>query len=547
MFLFSEDIMMRLLRWITCLLIVLISMIFIIEAYPVSEKIVFQGTMFHEKNDVDSTSIELSNKIIIEYNPIKINDSSSYQAYMDQVNALPILNTYHSRLAPFSTIEVESFTRSILRKLNRLSQHDAIYRIYLIQEPKSSKQPDFYEESEERVLDSYEGGSQQYGVVKIGVFETKSTTIDIYNPIFSHIKNIVIHPSSPIHYNPHDIYHRHATHVTATIVETFGNNPKLELYFANINLGFFQGIEWFISEGVDILNMSFNTSNSNDGTYTAHSRYLDYLSYHHNIIFVTGAGNRGQTTQYVGGTAFNIVTVGALANASSNQFELASYSSYALAGDVINSKPNLTALGYSYNGQWIGTSFASPRVAAVIGQWMSYFPELRSQKATLLSILHTAATTKYLSMPYNNFDKSGLESKIGAGQLDSLYGYHIINQQQYQSIRWVNQNYFYPKEIYRKRVWVNNLDTIRVTVATVIEIRYDQDSSGNIAINDLKIRLINNGNQVLSSVGQSNIEMLVFKVNQTGYYDIVVTLERPLFNLRAFDTMGVSYRVTSKE
>lgn len=527
---------MKMVKWSVMLLIMLLSVIFGLHTHRLTTKMIIELP-----RRADTEALGSNYHVLIEFK--EEHDLSVINA----VENLPHHTLFKSKYAPFLVIETVHLNRSTLREIRRLSLDESIYRIYIHPNQHHLMQPDYYEPGQERTIDAVKGGDQTYGIIKMGVFETKSTTLDLFNPMFSRLRKIVIHPSSPIHYNPHDIYHRHATHVAATLVQSFGNNPNLELYFANINLGFFQGIEWFIEEGVDVLNMSFNTSNSNDGAYTAHSRYLDYLSYHHPIIFVTAAGNRGQTTQFVGGTAFNIMTVGALTSSSSQWLDLASFSSFSLAGDVVNSKPNLTALGFSYNSQWIGTSFAAPRVAGVIGQWMSYYPELKADRATLFSILHTASTTKNLVRPYREFDSSGLENRIGAGQLDALYGHAIIQQGQYQSVRWVNQIYFYPKEIYRATVYLRQNETLRVTVATLIEVRYDQGQMGSFSINDLKIRLLYQNYQVISTIGQTNIEMLVFQANQTGFYDVVVTLERPLYNQRAYDHIGISYRTTSKE
>lgn len=494
-------------------------------------------------------------KVVIEYQfkdlyTIKDREDFSYQQINQMLfnslsEKMSYLDIYHSRYAPFTEITVEKLDDHLMAILKKALKNTWIQNIFVYHEEINGVKPDYLSEKPTKEIDDIDSGVGNYEAVKVGVFETKSTMLDAFNPYLLKLKSLVIHPNIVLHFNPFDVYHRHATHVAATIAKEYGNNSKLDLYFSNITIGFFQGLEWFLDQQVDVLNMSFNTSNSNEGIYTSHARFLDYISYHHPMVIVVAAGNRGQSTKLVGGTSYNVITVGALSIAKDTlKYELADYSSYLLAPGFINSKPNVVASGFSYNNQWIGTSFATPRVAAVISKWISYYPELKTSKALIMSLIHTAATRKDILNLYRDYDVSGLEKMIGAGEASFYYGTQIMNNQTGVELRIENQGYNFPREIYRMPLLLNAGQNLRVTVASFVQVLDLNTQNLDVDINDYRIRLLYEGNQIFSTYGKTNIEMINFDITSSGHYEILVTIEGRLVNAKRYDMVGISYRTS---
>lgn len=76
---------------------------------------------------------------------------------------------------------------------------------------------------------------------------------------------------------------------------------------------FFSYIEWLLSQGVNIINMSAVFENSHN-TYSDAARWLDHIAYNHDVHFVIGSGNNPSDGVPGVAMAYNVITVGAVEN-----------------------------------------------------------------------------------------------------------------------------------------------------------------------------------------------------------------------------------------
>lgn len=200
----------------------------------------------------------------------------------------------------------------------------------------------------------------------------------------------------------------HGTHVAGTVaalnntVGVLGNAPQASLYAIKVLDQYgggnysdvVAGIEWDITNNMDIINMSFG---GNSGSQTL-KQAVDN-AYNSGILLVAAAGNNGYDRK---GTITypakydSVVAVGAIDKAN----ERASFSSVgrelelvAPGVDILSTIPG----GYaSYNG----TSMASPHVAGVAALVSEAKPELNN--VDLRNILNETATTLGDSFSYGN-------------------------------------------------------------------------------------------------------------------------------------------------
>lgn len=108
----------------------------------------------------------------------------------------------------------------------------------------------------------------------------------------------------------------HATEVSSIIVgKTNGLVPNAALYVASnytSTTNFYEKIEWLITQGVNVINMS-NTTGGTAGAYTSIAKWIDHLAIQHSVHFVKSAGNSGPSGGITEpGMAYNIMTVGSI-------------------------------------------------------------------------------------------------------------------------------------------------------------------------------------------------------------------------------------------
>lgn len=212
--------------------------------------------------------------------------------------------------------------------------------------------------------------------------------------------------------------------------------------------GSFQAqVEWLLSQGVNIINMSAGVSFTGYvDTYTAEARWIDHIAYNHDVHFVKAAGNtmrddiaselRGVSSP---GMAYNIITVGNSFHVSTNsdgtydRYPSSSYNDNGVSRTEYRTfKPDIMAPGtYDLiNGSYAaGTSYATPLVTGTIALLCEYKPALKTKQHIVKAIL--AASTSKDKGRYVTIDDKFVE--YGAGMLDARAAMHIIISGKYST------------------------------------------------------------------------------------------------------------------
>lgn len=215
-------------------------------------------------------------------------------------------------------------------------------------------------------------------------------------------------------------------------------------------------IEWLLSEGVHVINMSAGSNSDTSYAYGSHEKWFDHIAFNHSVHFVKSAGN---SNGYISrpGMAYNIITVGAINdNNTTNYADDSRY--YQIIGDTVygssydeaeelTNKPDLVAPGTDidspayldgsnyYNS---GTSLAAPHVTAVVAQLCQREPELKLLQDTVKAIL--TASVSHSPIRYNTMDGDAMQNqvndnydKFGAGVVNAKSAFSTVIHSRYAS------------------------------------------------------------------------------------------------------------------
>ncbi len=211
----------------------------------------------------------------------------------------------------------------------------------------------------------------------------------------------------------------HATRVARILIgvdpngENDGLAPDATLYATRAidEETFYEGVEWLLTQGVNVINASLNFTSF--GTYTNVDKWADHIAMVHDVHLVVSAGNRNTSVLeddplynpgYVGssGMAYNVITVGGLnhtGNTNSTGYPLWDGSCYMERTNSNRAeKPNLIAPATSFwpttNNPGNGTSFAAPQVTGTIAQLCGLYNSLKTKQAAMGAILMASAVKK---------------------------------------------------------------------------------------------------------------------------------------------------------
>lgn len=226
---------------------------------------------------------------------------------------------------------------------------------------------------------------------------------------------------------------------TTTDTGTYeGIVPDAELYATRfdptIDKDWRVRIEWLLSQGVHVINMSARIIEGQSGHYGVHERWIDHVVSNHHVHFVKSCGNTG-TTVTPPGMAYNILTVGAIDDRGTADdsddilYEESNYMEFPLEDDgqgeiPPTNKPDLVAPGVGINTPAYidspaytnsGTSFAAPHVTAVIAQLCQRFPSLRTLQAGVKAML--TASVSHSQHAYTPLDEQ--YDQYGAGVVNA--------------------------------------------------------------------------------------------------------------------------------
>lgn len=344
---------------------------------------------------------------------------------------------------------------------------------------------------------------------------------------------------------------QHATLVAQVLIgKSNGIAPAAHLYAASCGgaVSFYTSVEWLISQGVNVINMSCGYGGT--ATYDDMSKWVDHVAITHDVHFVKSAGNEGENTGYITspGMAYNAITVGSYndGNTLSHSNDLIStFSSYLEGNETVRAeKPNIIAPGDLINitgiGNVSGTSVSAPQVTAIIAQLCSYNSGFKIKQSAVSAMLMASATRKLPGHTggngsegesFNSSEKLSntyqIGKKEGAGKVDSRWLRGI-------AIRWtfwshtINSSDF----PFEKNVTIDASGTALTRIAIFWLKRNSISGTGHtpgtvnqISFSNLNLQVFDpNGNSVgTSSTNNANFEIVQFVPTVSGQYKIKIT------------------------
>lgn len=360
--------------------------------------------------------------------------------------------------------------------------------------------------------------------IKIGQIETYCPT-----------KNSVTKPA-----NVGTSGHADAVH---TIMSTVA--PGAKFYANDLNKkDLYQQIEWLLDQGVNIINMSYGESYGYN-VYNPIARWIDHISYNHDVHFVVASGNyKKDFRECVTGAAmaYNAITVGntyMTGNLSINETSL--YNSLgASRSDERTYKPDLCAPGTFQSSSRSGTSYSTPLVTGTIALLCEYQPSLKTKQHIVKAILavSTGKDTRRYKTTDTNF------KQYGAGILDAKAALWIISQARYSTTTGTVSGSS-PTKTYT--MTVTSSDTVmRIALAYANRIKFTSSEHGSEtpegSIGELQLTVSSPSGKTYScTVDGANLKIVQFNVTEYGVYTIQVKQTVSASNGRATN-FGVAWR-----
>ena len=354
----------------------------------------------------------------------------------------------------------------------------------------------------------------------------------------------------------------HACQVASVLVGVEdGIVPEADLYCTTLDRpGEWQaGIEWLLSQGVNVINISCAIGGPSSG-YGFASMWLDHIALQHSVHIVIAVGNvRPQTgcpetviTQ--GAYAYNVIAVGGV-NAETNEVEAQSnYSATRykpdlcapatvdiLYGNTDSNHPNIQFVLPDERWKVIdnqrgivgGTSFAAPIVTAVVAQLCKQSNTLKLCQDLTKSLLLSSTKISEQTSNGGTLNTNVMCTKLGAGVLDVDNLQYVYNYGRYRN------SYFSATtpagEVYTRTFEVTSSDNfIRVALAWLNNVRLQNDVShespttpSGHTLEILQLTIIGpDGSYWTSYDTTGNVQLLAFDpriMGGVGTYTIQVT------------------------
>lgn len=349
--------------------------------------------------------------------------------------------------------------------------------------------------------------------VTVGVFDFNTV-----NKNHAQLKNTDITVLDKVTF--YDDYH--GTDVTRVLAGSQGIVPKAKVYTnhksssSNSYTSYAAEIEELLNKNVSIINMSISFSRDSDDYYTQFEKWLDHISFMHNVLIVKSSGNQStyKTEQCpIGALAYNVLTVGGLNTKNTDTFSDDKFHSGSCFGNGSSkgcAKPEcIAAFNDVLEKNMGGTSFAAPAVAGVCAQVIQTDPYLAFEPEIVKAIIMASCDRKG-SEDY----AKGLTAKEGSGVVNAFKAIVIASTERYEFVRTFPHTGSKITEIdFVKR---GNTSKIAVCWETHSRISkddhsdpYDADSSGSFNY-DLEVYSSNGNLLKESTVYNSSSEVVVF-------------------------------------
>ena len=347
-------------------------------------------------------------------------------------------------------------------------------------------------------------------------------------------------------------YSSHATMVASILVgRSDGIAPNATLYSIGCPMqsSFYTGVEWLISQGVNVINMSMGYSDAESaGLYDILSKWVDHIAIMHDVHFVKSAGNNGPNG-YISspGMAYNAVTVGGYndnGTVSHSDDSSCSFSSYLAAVSVGRpEKPNIVAcaegITVSGVGTKDGTSFAAPQVTGIIAQLCGYRSALKVKQTAVGAMLAAGASLKLEGVNGSGQRGDSFPSGVrisgstqisdyeGAGKVNARDARLIASTGNYWGVNISASSFPYTQTVY---INASNDSLTRVAIFWLKRnsLAATDHTTGTVAqesIPDLDLKVYAPDGTLVgsSTTTHSNFEIVQFNTPATGTYSIQIT------------------------
>lgn len=325
----------------------------------------------------------------------------------------------------------------------------------------------------------------------------------------------------------------HATMVAYIMVGKNGIVPNASLYSTTTDRsgGWMAGIEWLLSQGVNVINISNTLKDYYVQSYGVDALWLDHVAIQHDVHVVIATGNGGYN--YLADAAFanNVISVGGLDDKNSltlSDDTAVSSSSHMTFGRY---KPDICAPSVGIatptpcgtNG---GTSFAAPQVAAAVAQLCQQNALFKTRQDLVKSILLVGARHKETVSASGSGNNIAMSRDFGAGMLDAKNARYVANSSRYRaSTMTANVTTF------TQTFTVSSSDNFtRVSLAWLRNNRVSTSphQSGSVASSEiakmtLTVKAPNGTTWTSSAQSGDSVQLVAFVPPQTGTYTITVT------------------------
>lgn len=311
----------------------------------------------------------------------------------------------------------------------------------------------------------------------------------------------------------------HTTAMAMMIAGKDGIAPDAKIKNAALIGSMIDEMDWFVSKGVDIINMSYGESYPK-GMYNDDSAYVDYISYTYDIIMVAAVGNSTHNTNIANpALGYNVMSMGASDMANDVVWE---NSSYTVANRQQPLKPTMLVAGESINicGIYIGsgTSASTALATANIAIFLEMHPNFIGKPERVIALF--VANARPLStelFPPSTTDIPLLE-KAGAGRLYTKGAHDNV----YKIVCFNNSTGNTHDDVYTVNLTLHAGETIRIS--TVWKAKTDGTVS-TLKKGDYDLLLKSSAQSVLalSNSVRSVVELLTYTTTIDRSVQIVVT------------------------
>lgn len=291
------------------------------------------------------------------------------------------------------------------------------------------------------------GTGVKIGMIENGVPNLATNGVDEFDDSnSSKIENVGIHPQITDHANNTANILAGKNSLSFNIEKVYCASIQ-DTGYTNAAIGFCRGIENLVAKQVSVINASTilcGRPYDEDGETTWYypiEKWLDYITYTHNITYVQAAGNNGAgTALIVPAMSYNIITVGGYddANTASIEDDFLFHHNYE-SGEGCQ-KPDILAPKNFLGG---GTCSATAIVSSMISLLLELKPSLAASPQQIKAILLASCHRKVLESVLRGDDtiyrytesmEQGLTEKQGAGVVDLYTAICIVGNKQYGQI-----------------------------------------------------------------------------------------------------------------